>query len=258
MLQREGNSLSALIRNAWDTGNLSTLVKNAPAKATDAHISIIGHITRDELLRKLQATEQANGFANRFLWLSVKRSKMLPLGGKLNTVDFANVIARLSKATEIAYGIGEMQFDVEATQLWCDIYPVLSEGKAGMLGAITSRGEAQTMRLSSVYALLDSSRTIRRVHLEAALTFWKYAEDSAAFIFGNALGDPVADEIMRSLREAKETGLTRTQIRDLFNRHNVSDVQRALNSLIQRGLVRVEKEETGGRPSERFFCVNGV
>jgi len=80
---REGNTLSAVIRNAWDNGTLRILTKNTPAKATDAHISIIGHITQDELLRYLENTEAANGFGNRFLWFSVRRSKALPLGGKL-------------------------------------------------------------------------------------------------------------------------------------------------------------------------------
>ena len=37
----------------------------SPAKATDAHISVIGHITTDELRRSLTRTEAANGFANR-------------------------------------------------------------------------------------------------------------------------------------------------------------------------------------------------
>src|SRR5262249_45073504 len=78
---REGNTLSPVIRHAWDTGELRSLTKNSPAKATGAHISIIGHVTRDELLRMLDNTEAANGFGNRFLWICVKRSKLLPEGG---------------------------------------------------------------------------------------------------------------------------------------------------------------------------------
>ena len=55
VLGRDGNTLSAIVRQAWDTGNLRTLTKNSPAKATDAHISLIGHITKDELRRYLDA-----------------------------------------------------------------------------------------------------------------------------------------------------------------------------------------------------------
>jgi hypothetical protein len=42
ILGREGNTLSAIIRNAWDTGELRSLTKNSPAVASGAHISISG------------------------------------------------------------------------------------------------------------------------------------------------------------------------------------------------------------------------
>ena len=58
-MRRDGNTLSVVIREAWDTGGLHTLTKNDPITATDAHISIIGHITIEELLRHLDETEQA-------------------------------------------------------------------------------------------------------------------------------------------------------------------------------------------------------
>jgi hypothetical protein len=45
--EREANTLSAIIRQAWDTGNLRILTKKQPAQSTEAHISIIGHITKD-------------------------------------------------------------------------------------------------------------------------------------------------------------------------------------------------------------------
>src|SRR5262249_47756246 len=77
MLGREGNTLSPVIRNAWDSGDLRIMTKNKPARATGAHLSIIGHITRDELKRELTSTEMGNGFANRFLWACSTRSKLL-------------------------------------------------------------------------------------------------------------------------------------------------------------------------------------
>ena len=68
------------IPQAWDSGDLGTLTKNSSTRATGAHISLIGHITADELRRYLTQTEQANGFGNRHLWFCVKRSKELPHG----------------------------------------------------------------------------------------------------------------------------------------------------------------------------------
>ena len=81
VIGREGNTLSPVLRQAWDGGSLSTIVKNAPNRATDAHVSILGHITADELRERLDTSEVSNGFGNRFLWMAVKRSKLLPDGG---------------------------------------------------------------------------------------------------------------------------------------------------------------------------------
>ena len=64
VLERDGNSLSGVVRQAWDIGALRILTKNNPATATEAHISMAGHVTREELTRYLDRTEIANGFAN--------------------------------------------------------------------------------------------------------------------------------------------------------------------------------------------------
>jgi len=45
VMQRDGNILSRALRDAWDRGDLATLTKNSPARATKACTSIIGHIT---------------------------------------------------------------------------------------------------------------------------------------------------------------------------------------------------------------------
>ena len=66
VMERPGNTLSPVIRKAWDGDPLSTLTKDSPLKATGAHISIIGHITTEELRVRMNRTELANGFANRF------------------------------------------------------------------------------------------------------------------------------------------------------------------------------------------------
>ena len=62
--ERHGNTLSPLIRRAWDGDKLATLTRNSPLTATNAHISIIGHITIDELRARISRTEMGNGFAN--------------------------------------------------------------------------------------------------------------------------------------------------------------------------------------------------
>ncbi len=100
---RAGNTLSATIRCAWDTGDLMTLTKNDPVVATGAHISLIGHITVEELRAELTQTDSANGFANRFLFMCVKRSKLLPFGGSpLGPETLRSLAGRIASAVERA------------------------------------------------------------------------------------------------------------------------------------------------------------
>lgn len=257
VMARETNILSTILRQAWDSGNLRTLTKNNPAQATGAYISIIGHITQQELRRYLNETELGNGFGNRFLWLCVKRSKVLPEGGKLDDGDLLELTERLAATADWARRVKRMRRSDKARKLWADVYPALSEGRAGLLGAVTSRAEAQVTRLSLIYALLDRSSIIHTQHLKAALALWDYAEASARFIFGDSLGDPVADEILRALRVGP-SGLTRTDISNLFGGHRKStDIDRALVVLSQSGLASCRPEATGGRPDERWFVLAG-
>jgi len=256
VVSRERNTLSAIIRQAWDTGNLQTLTKNSPAVATGAHISIVGHITRDELRRLISETDMANGLANRFLWLCVRRSKSLPEGGSLRIEDLEPLARRVQTAVEFAQGVDIVRRNDDARAMWREVYPALSEGKPGLLGAATSRAEAQVMRLAMLYALLDGSGVIRKEHLLAGLAMWEYPEQSARYVFGGALGDPVADEIMKELRRRHPEGMSRTDLRDLFGRNKKADqINRALELLFEHHLVRTEpRQGTGGRPAEYWFA----
>jgi hypothetical protein len=254
---REGNTLSSHLRDAWDSGNLRTLTKNSPLRASGAHVSLIGHVTRDELRRYFDATEMANGFGNRFLWACVRRSKELPEGGAMHKVDVAPFVTRLAEAATFARGTDEVKRDEEARALWFEVYSHLSRERSGLLGAVTARAEAQVVRLALVYALLDCSAVVRIEHLRAALAFWDYCDRSASYIFGASLGDPVADEILRAL-ERSEAGLTRNEIRELFSRHKSSGrIEAALLVLEAEGLANSKKEETSGRPSERWYASRG-
>lgn len=257
VLEREGNTLSAQIRQAWDSGTLRVLTKTKAARATDAHVSILGHVTREELLKYLNETEQANGFANRILWAAVRRSKLLPDGGGINRLNLDDIIRRLREAVQFAQTVGEVRRSDAARDIWHAVYPRLAGDRLGLFGGVTSRAEAQTMRLALVYALLDSSSLIEAEHLSAGLAVWSYCEASARLIFGDSLGDVTADEVLKALR-ASPSGLTRTELSSRLGRNkSAMEINRALTVLTQNGLVRSEKEDaTSGRPAERWFASN--
>ncbi len=250
MVARDGNTLSPVVRCAWDGKTLQSLTKNSPARATGAHISIIGHITAEELVRLLNATEAANGFLNRYLLLMVRRSKLLPEGGRIDQVNWEPLLTRLRAAIDTARHAGRLSFDQHARQRWWDLYPKLTEPQPGLAGAVCARAEAHVVRLALIYALLDQADEIRLGHLEAALALWEYAAASARWVFGDSLGDPLADEIYRALLEEPD-GLTRSQLRDLFSRNRSSkDIGQALQRLATTGRVHTERHQQRGRPAE--------
>jgi hypothetical protein len=152
---------------------------------------------------------------------------------------------------------GEDEDGISAIELWDELYPDLSEGKAGLLGACISRAEAQVRRLATIYAVLDRSDEVRCAHLLAGLAVWQYSEESARLIFGDLSGDYVADEILESLRAVFPDGLTRTQISGLFsNNKKASRLAAVLRDLEARGKIRREKpqQEGAGRPKEVFYA----
>ena len=136
----------------------------------------------------------------------------------LASVDFAPLVEGLREIIQRAQGADELRHDESAREVWMRVYPELSEGQPGMLGAMTSRAEAQVLRLAALYALSDlsfRSYVVSASHLRSALEVWRYCYDSARYIFGDSLGDATADTILAALKGA-EDGLSKTQIRDLF------------------------------------------
>jgi hypothetical protein len=177
---------------------------------------------------------------------------VLPFGGgQIPDHVLASLAGRSARAAEKARTLGEIRMTAQARETWERVYATLSEGHTGLLGAVTARAEAQCLRLALIYALMDNADAIDQAHLLAAIALWERAEASARFIFGSALGDPIADEILRALRVAGAAGLTRTGIRDLFKRHEKAErIGAALDLLTRRNLVRRESVATDGRPTE--------
>ncbi|MDQ6614247.1 MAG: hypothetical protein M3083_05770, partial [Actinomycetota bacterium] len=81
MTARDVNTLSPVLRSAWDGRPLALLTRTAPARAGAAHLAVIGHITAVELAHHVAGLEAANGLLNRFLLIACRRARLLPEGG---------------------------------------------------------------------------------------------------------------------------------------------------------------------------------
>jgi len=167
VMKREGNTLSPVLRQAWDVDRLRALTRKDPLDADNVNLSVIAQITPQELLNSLTATDRANGFANRFLTVLVRRSKFLPEGG--GAINYSSIVTRLHAAVKAGQGRGLLKRDDAAKVLWAEEYHKLTRSRGGLCGALCGRAEAHVLRLSLVYALLDGASAIRPEHLMAAI-----------------------------------------------------------------------------------------
>jgi hypothetical protein len=199
-------------------------------------------------LRYLDSTEQANGFGNRFLWLVVERSKRIPNPQGTPDETLEPLIGRLEKAVSFGIKAGEITRDKDAEQLWEAAYDKMTEDGAGLVAAMTARAAPQVMRIASIYALLDCSTVIGSEHLLAALALWDYCEASTRLIFGDSIGDPIADRILNAIKDSKN-GISSTDIYSgLFSRHNSAGIDAAIQWLLKMGAIVETPIQTGGRP----------
>ena len=261
VMKRDGSILSRVLRDAWDGRRLATLTKNSNTHATGAHISMIAHITSDDLRASLDRVSLFNGFANRFLFACVKRAGVLPFGGAVADGVITNLADRLREMCDTATALRRpITFDKEAAPMWAAEYRTsLSIDRPGLLGAVTARAEAHTLRLASLFAALDSSIYISRRHLLAALAVWRYCEASARYTFGDAIGDPFADELLIELRKVGAGGLTRAELYNLWGRNRSSeDIGKALRLLLKHDKVQRRERPSSsgrGRPAEIWAAI---
>ena len=251
---REISTLSPTLRSAWDGRPLQLLTKTAPVRATQAHVSIIAHITAHELRRYATSIEIANGFLNRFVIVCCRRVRLLPEGGNANPFARSGLPRYLAAAIQHARSAGQLTFDPHARALWWHAYPQLTQPADGLPGHLTARAEAHTIRLALIYALIDGQTRIHEQHLQAALALSSYAARSASWTLGHSTGDPIAEQIHTTLLRSPN-GLTRTQIRDLCHRNlPTRRIDQALAALTTTSRATPQRTLTGGRPSELWIA----
>lgn len=244
--KREGNTLSMGIRCFWDSGDYAPLTKNNPVTVRAAHISILTHITMQELAVCLGEVQAVNGFGNRFLWICARRAKLVPLPSRMPDAELAPLQRELWRLVGLAQRRGTMTMTPPAVALWESLYTELSQEHSGLAGSIINRAEAQTLRLALIYALLDGAERIAENHLKAALAMWSYAQESALYIFGDRVADPLEEKVLAALKAGP---LTATELSAALNRHVPRErLQPLLQQLEGQQRISILKQKNAGRP----------
>lgn len=260
-MSREGNTLSGVIRQAWDSPIvLAPMTKNNRICASAPHVSIIGHITKDELIKSLKSVENTNGYTNRFLWGCSKRARILPFGGSLRTEDLAEISSKIGQALHWAeqtrLNIG---FCSEAAEMWSIVYEELGNIPAGTIGAVLSRAEPHVRRIATIYAILDKSALILPEHLEAALEVWRYCSDSVRWIFEEETPKltsqtKVRDKITAAIA-ACQTGMSRSDIGALLGgATKKGELEFHLSAMLNLGQIHCQREKRSRKSCDFYYA----
>ena len=245
--KRNGNTLSAALRGLWDGGQRNPLTKNKQVTCTGPHIGVLAHITLQELKLTLPNVDIYNGFANRFIWVLARRPRLVPMPEPMPDEQFTLVQNEVLERLRFAHGAGRLLFSEEAKIYWGAIYPDLTAERSGAYGAITSRSEAQVIRLAMIYALFGASSIIETEHIQSALAFWKYADASAEYIFSEGSKLSKLEDKLRLLLEAESEGLSLTELHARTQNHvKAADMKNAMQRLCDFGLVTSAKIKKPG------------
>lgn len=257
MMERQGNSLSRVVREAWETSDLQSLSRHSPLAATGAHISVVGHVTPGEFRIKTTEAQILGGTVNRFIPTASRRTKLRPDGGNIPADTLAEFAPNIRSAIDYGRGAGQIERTAEASKLWNSKYGYLSRARPdGPVASILGRARVQVLRLALIYALFDERDQIDHEHLTAALALWDYADATAEWMYGAHVDTAEIEDLITFIASAGAKGRTRTEIYcDHFQKHKkAAEIRIMLHDLIKDGRVRQETVPTAGAPMTRYFA----
>lgn len=248
-MKREGNTLSAMLRSAWEGGDLSTLTVSARV-APSSHVGILAHITPTEFRQKVDAADLAGGTYNRFLPLAVARSKFLPLGYGAETHMVDELGARFAERLETGARLGMLSFTDDAAQLWRALYVEFStdHGDTAQVEQFISRAVPNCLRIAGIHAALDGKHFISPGHLRAAAALVRYSIATARTVFTDTA---TPRRLLAWIAEAGTEGRTRQQITSGFFGGNkkAAEIDPMLEQLVTTGyLTHATRPRADGKP----------
>ncbi len=266
--QRDGNTLSSALRDAWDGVSIAPATKSNRIGASDPHVAISAGITPAELRDLISKVELTNGFAGRFLMFYAERNGLL--AHPAPTPD--DQVTDLAKRTATIIRFAKGDYPNHSNSRWMSLSPaanqhyetlyhsVLNQPESSpILTALLERRPAMLLRIAMLLALTDLTLNIEPCHIDAALAWVNYWQDSVRYLFKGRGPDPLRDvkaAIIAFLQEHHEVdrkAFYQGRFKHLINRNKLDS---ALDDLIDTGKVvctTVEREGGGtGRPRNLY------
>jgi hypothetical protein len=239
---RNGDKTSLILRKAWDSETIENSSLANPLKATLPHLSLIGHITIEELksyLHKKSDTSTQNGFCNRFLWIKCEANKCIPIPKAIDVDKFSKALNVKEKYISSSFGIvcdtpKVFELSKRAEEWWINHAEEIQD-RHSPIRTLTARSRVQVLKLALISAILDDSHYVEETHLELGYALVKFSNHTVAELFANGYSRP-ALRVLRALKESER--LTRTQIcHDVLSgnksRKQIDIIQNELRTEIQ-------------------------
>ena len=257
---REGNTLSGVLRQAWEGDDLACLTRTS-VHATAPHIGILAHITPGEFRIRASGADMAGGTYNRFLPIYSERSKEIPHGEGAPEELIANHGLFLRELVKKGRDVRKVPLTDEARDYWADVvYGALSGAQPtdGALAQFTARATPYARRAAMLYALGDGAAAVDVAHLQSAYALICYSRATAAYVLGTGTGDARLDKVLAALDAAGAQGLTRSQVSDLFSRKLTKPQLDDLLTKVEAvpGVTRIQVKGAG-RPTDVWVLRGG-
>lgn len=256
--RRDGNTLSAALRDCWDGVDLKPATKSNRTYASDPHVCLSGAISPSELTGLMSARELTNGFANRFLMIWAERTRMLPFPKETSQTLVEKLATRMQETLSFAradqYGLHDhlrMELSPQAQWRYAQLYRAeLNDDLGdGITSALLERRAPMLLRLAVLMALTDLQTRIDIQHIEAAMAWIRHATASVRYVFVSPAEEArlkrvleLSDRVLAFLRERGQA--TRSQISTECLRGKVSKarIDASLEYLLARAQPKISVE----------------
>lgn len=274
--KRDGNTLSAALRDCWDGVSLKPATKTNRLWASHPHVGLLAAITGSELMASMASRDMSNGFANRFMPYWAERTRLLPFPKATPADEVDRLARRVLQVLEFCKADRWAERDTlrvdlspAAAKRWASLYRgELNDRSHGeRINALIERRAPMLLRLAMLFALTDCMTTVEVRHVDAALAWIRYSVESVKFIFGSAADEAEVEETNETAQKivafllAKHR-VTRKQITvECFAGHlSKARIDAALDELLTCNPPRivVEEDRSGpGRPT-KFYELNSA
>lgn len=272
--RREGSTISTVLRDAFDGRTLTTPTKTSFNKASNTHICVVGSVPETEIIKSLSSIDITNGLANRFAMFYSVRTKTVPMPEPTDATLMRAFAEHVRAALWEGVARGQIRMDTEAEAYWHWVYDYIeNQTYPPAVASLLGRQSTYTLIFAALLALLNREYVVECKHLEAALSWMKYWEQTALFVFSNGDQNEEAhrmrsleNEIIQVITTMGGVGVPHTEVANRVTRKyqrkdvTAGDVKTALERLQRESPPRIRTETlaSNGRPSNRYSLVTST